>query len=352
MITWLAVLSALLWGIVSPDWGRASVTGACDDCHVMHFSQVGLVPAQLLALGAGPQEHLLNNTCLGCHTGTNTGLVNATPMVYTTGATELAGGNFKYSDITNQRYGHNPGELDGGADITLLTPPGWKTGFLANGQVGTINNGVAATRLRCAGTYGCHGQHSDTGIYGSHHNHPTSASGINAAATTTGNSYRFLYQIKGYEDADYEASDSTTNHNVYYGVVRGSDTPTDTQTMSYLCAECHGIFHSDGGGANEGVAGASFASPWIRHPVDISMPSPGSGDFSGYTTYRTEAPVASTTLTTAQHTTATTSVAGANNRIVMCLSCHRAHASPYHSSMRWDNRASNAGCAYCHTAKD
>ncbi|MBA3015599.1 MAG: hypothetical protein KKD63_10675 [Proteobacteria bacterium] len=345
MVNKTLILIVAAWSFLWSPMVRASVTGLCDSCHVMHFSQVGLAPTELTALG--PQDYLLNNTCLGCHNGINTGAANAVPMVYTAGVMELAGGNFKYSDVTNQRNGHNPKELPGGADDTVTTPPGWTTGFNANGQVGTID---ATNQLGCAGTLGCHGEHNDTGIFGAHHNHPTDAvHGKEATGATIGTSYRFLYQIKGYEDADYEA-ETANNHNVYYGVARGSDAPTDTQTMSYLCAECHGIFHS-GASVTDGVAGAIFASPWIRHPVDISMSN--TGEYSGYN-YLTAAPVASATLTEAQHSTATTSVSGAGNRIVMCLSCHRAHASPYFASMRWDYRgaAGYLGCAKCHTSKD
>lgn len=324
----------------------------------MHYSQVGAVPSKLLARGLGPQGHLLNDTCLGCHTGTNNLIPSATPtvavpMVYTTGPTELAGGNFKHSDFTSQRNGHNPVELAGGVDSTLTAPPGWTTGFSENGQVG---GGSASWtgQLTCAGVWGCHGEHTDKGISGAHHNHP--ANGINGQpGTATGSSYRFLYRIKGYEDADYEA-ETAINHNAYQGVARNNDTHTDAQTISYLCAECHGIFHSNGGGvaSKEGVADVTFASPWIRHPVDISMRE--SGEYSGYNAYRTDAPLAMVDPSAPQHATASTSVAGGDNRIVMCLSCHRAHASPYFASMRWDYRGTAGswtnGCSYCHTSKN
>jgi len=47
---------------------------------------------------------------------------------------------------------------------------------------------------------------------------------------------------------------------------------------------------------------------------------------------------------------------------VMCLTCHRAHASPYEDMLRWDYTAMiagsadsgdyNTGCFACHTGKD
>ncbi|MGA1795635.1 MAG: cytochrome c3 family protein [bacterium] len=39
--------------------------------------------------------------------------------------------------------------------------------------------------------------------------------------------------------------------------------------------------------------------------------------------------------------------------MVMCLSCHRAHGSPYPDMLRWDYDAlvAGKGCYTCHTAK-
>ena len=333
------VIILTLFILLMPGTLLASVTGQCANCHVMHASQAGTVTT--------PHDSLLNDTCLGCHTGINNGV--STPYVYTTGAEELAGGNFKYADIVNERNGHNPVELNNGVDAILSTPPGWKSGFSANGQVGGGSPNWGTNNLSCSGIYGCHGKHIDNGISGAHHNHPTT--GAMTSAGTVGDSYRFLYGIKGYEDSDYEYQANGTNgqHNVYYGAARSADTATNTATMSYFCAECHGMFHS--GASTEGVADATFTSPWIRHPVDITMPIGTSGKAYYYPSYNITTPLASTDVTTS-----TVDMAVPNDRIVMCLSCHRAHASPYYAAMRWDYRGSGSswvnGCAYCHTDKN
>jgi len=34
---------------------------------------------------------------------------------------------------------------------------------------------------------------------------------------------------------------------------------------------------------------------------------------------------------------------------VFCLSCHRAHASPFKDAMRWDYSDNAQGCLECHT---
>jgi hypothetical protein len=358
--TLLLVVTGLTGWIITWPMATWAAMGVCANCHVMHASQQGATtPA------SGPQDFLMRDTCVGCHTGTNStnGSAPAIPFVYTAAAadlsTSLAGGNFKFSDLGDDRYGHNPKELSGGVDATLSSPPGWKSGFNANGQVGTIVNTVEATKLSCAGTYGCHGTHDANGVNGSHH---ANATGALTTANTVANSYRFLYGIKGYEAVDYEYQPAATDgdHNVYLGKARsGAEATADvvtagTDTISYLCAECHGIFHS-GSASNEGISDTGdtfFTNPWIRHPVDVDMPL--TGEFAGYNAYVPGVPVASTSVADS-----TITVGNANDRIVMCLSCHRAHASPYNAALRWNpadvnagNGASTTGCFACHTTKD
>lgn len=351
------LMTVAVAGWLTPVTAMAAVTGVCADCHVMHASQDGnALPV------AGPEGYLLNQTCLGCHTGTNAlATAPTSPYVYDTAAptgTTLAGGNFYYSENgAGDRKGHNPfvtGVL--AADATLTSPPGWKaTGFAANGQVGTID---ATHPLTCAGVYGCHGRH-DGVAEGMHH---ADATGEVATVTggTLGASYRFLKGIKGGEDNDYEF-ETAIDHNAYSGAARSAaavdDTTGGTNTISYFCAECHGLFHS-GTAATEGLSSGTLGSPWIRHPVDFSMPN--SGEYAGYAAYSPLVPVATTGAGTLA--TTTTALAAATDRIVMCLSCHYAHAGPNDAALRWDpslvsagetaDPDSTVGCFACHSYKD
>ncbi len=129
-----------------------------------------------------------------------------------------------------------------------------------------------------------------------------------------------------------------------------------TGTISQFCATCHGNFHTLDTGRSDGV-GISPSSPFIRHPTDLSLPS--SGEYADYNNgtmiYSNMAPVARLTV----YTGPSSSVSPGTDA-VMCLSCHRAHGSPYPDMLRWDYLSncsakepnSGCGCFVCHTQKD
>lgn len=361
--------------LMAPESGKALV-GECVNCHTMHNMQGGdFVDA------GGPYNSLLNSPgdCVGCHTGTNSA-VTTTPFVLDTinpvstipgdaSSTSLAGGNFYWVDQGDDTKGHNvvgisaPDASNLGS-VTPETPPGWNAGFDANGQVATVG-GWGNNQLTCAGTYGCHGLHTEINDFpslsGAHH----ANAAIDAIdGSSVGKSYRFLYRIIGYEDPRWEYAPQTdaSTHNQYYGDIRGNDDPAaaDPATINYLCAECHGNFHS-GAGTLGTTSDDSAVSPWIRHPTDIDMN--GLADFAtseffsyggGTHAYVPLAPVASTVVVAPLAT-----VLGAGDAIVSCISCHRAHGSEWPDLLRWDYSACvvasadpDCGCFACHTEKD
>ncbi len=354
----LGLLVAITGLFLIPLPAGATFTGQCSSCHTMHNSQNGATVTDWSSWGeGGGPAFLLAASCIGCHTGDNTSssvaLTNDTDAPYVlgstaptynntgtgTGSNTLAGGNFYWvvNATTNKdRKGHNVTGIVA-QDATLgLTPPG----------------GTAMTQqLRCAGAYGCHGDRSIADPYlameGVHHGKAMSTN-FRALENTDGTA------IAGLEDADWEfqATDGNTSHNQYKGTSRTTDTDEDTSTISSFCASCHGDFHYGAGTA--GIdADAAWGSPWLRHPVDYQLPA--SGEYSSYNTtndYSVVSPVASQTVTSALATV----TPGTTNTIVMCLSCHRAHGTPYDSILRWDYKSwpggGYNGCAICHTAKN
>lgn len=345
---------------------QAEVSGPCVNCHTMHNSQGGLPMATYgdtsqnpEGAGSGPKTYLLRGTCFGCHgqiTGgriVTIGLSQIPQVFHNDPDGDLAAGNFAYitgykGDGASDAKGHNVVPL-GNPDNILNAPPGDQH-----------QTGITGSNLTCAGKYGCHGDRIKNGEYeamnGAHHTHDLALKfnhiNENAQGTFVGNSYRFLYRVKGGEDDDWQsttgASDDNEDHNEYKGAASmgaSSATSPAGNTISGFCAECHGYYH--GSGLDE----TSGGTPWIRHPTDTSLP--GAGEYVGYINYSVVAPVARVTIPP----TSSNSVdpTGSNDDIVMCLSCHGAHATNYFKLMRWDYKnwpPGNNGCAVCHTWKD
>ena len=320
---------------------HATVTGPCSKCHTMHNSQEGEPMAIRLDASrtafeedATPNPALLISDCVGCHTMIGNATIEIqdgvrVPIVFNTESPEdpLAGGNFHYVGLDDAK-GHNVQGLTG-LDITFQGKeiPGSTTGYY---------------QLTCAGEHGCHGDRSMgdelNAIRSAHH--ANDLGGIDGSSV--GLSYRFLDGILGKEDSDWEQDNTNTSHNEYQGALDFGI----TTTISYLCGQCHGNA-GDGGFHNSGGVGSS--SPWLRHPTDIALRN--TGEYANYTTYSMVAPVArpnpDAVLVPTQVTPGTD--------IIMCLSCHRAHGSPYFKLMRWDYKnwpPGNSGCAVCHTSKD
>ena len=338
----------------------AKVTGVCSNCHTMHNSQGGshmIINTTIDGESSGPEgggyPSLTRGSCVGCHTGHN--VVGSFPFVYDTdavtyGTDTLAGGNFKWV-VTDDAKGHNVlGIPDMTADGVLAAAPGKPAGGCAN---------TCHTSLFNASTGG--GPSMETGCDGCHlepkHHAPQQADGT--PALEANGYFRFLAGhngapttgdgVEGIEEVDWELNAAAGVHNEYLGDV-GSHLENLTggfaeldNTMTAYCTGCHGNFHvQEDGSAN-----------WIRHPSDAVLPT--DGEYAAYTVYDPIAPVARPDLTTIAATN--TVVPGTD--MVMCLSCHRAHGSPYDDLLRWEYSGMVAGgggdtrgCFVCHTEKD
>lgn len=227
-------------------------------------------------------------------------------------------------------------------------------------------------------------------ISGAHHN---SYDGVKSGAMASvaaehngqyaADGYRFIPGLKGAgnitTDADRWQNASATSHNEYYGnnnpstvnlsgcggchqngtqsIVTSGHLYEDgfmkvpNQSISGFCMTCHGNFHSVGSDTSANGSSGAF----LRHPSDFVIPN--TGEYSAYTTYNITAPVARPDLT---GLTGTDNSVNAGTDLVMCLSCHMAHASQYDAMLRFnyaDQQAGNAttglstGCLACHTSK-
>ena len=111
----------------------------------------------------------------------------------------------------------------------------------------------------------------------------------------------------------------------------------DATTMNLFCASCHGLFH----GFNQGVGEDPIPNTWLRHPTDVSLSR--------------EYPAATFT---GSKTIPLGNEDPADTDVVMCISCHRPHGSPYPDLLRFNysvNKAGDpsaaAGCETCHGVK-
>ena len=340
----------------------AKVTGTCVNCHTMHNSQNGshmlfntTIDGESSGTHGGGYPSLTRGSCVGCHTGTNTS-TSTRPFVYDAtaipsyGTDTLAGGNFYWvAQPGGSAKGHNVKGIPGmTADSVLTVAPGHEGTGCTTGCHGTL----FATTVPVLNT-GCQGCH----LVPKHHA-PPQADGTPALAVNGW--FRFLSGhnytngVEGIEDDDWQYTKDASDHNEYLGKVgthtdagfAGGFLNIQENTMTAYCTGCHGNFHTQAdGNAN-----------WIRHPSDAVIPN--SGEYSAYTVYDPIAPVARPDLSTIGDTG---KVRPATD-MVMCLSCHRAHGSPYNDMLRWDYEAGtiaggggtsdNTGCFVCHTEKD
>lgn len=377
--TLLAVCLVVAVAFFITGYADANVTGKkCSTCHTMHNSQDG----QSVTTDGFTKEFLIKlsfesgkTPCWGCHATSDATTIDSTtgaPMVHHSDTNDLAGGNFSYitgtgSTGSQMTRGHNV--TDTGVTDTNFASGTYPPGDEFSQSLAGFDN----SKFTCAGVYGCHGDRTATNEYsaikGAHHyvddelKFGTIDESAQAQTTGTngeqvGSSYRMLKGVKGGEDSDWQDSESASDHNEYKGAsspTEGTVSSPGGNTISGLCSECHGNFHG-----SSDIGGTS--SPFERHPTDIVLPD--TGEYQYYnpdaTTpgeYSLEAPVARQTIPT---TASSSSVSkGSGGDVVMCLSCHRAHASPYEDMLRWDynsmqagSSTSDTGCFVCHTTKN
>lgn len=328
----------------------------CTGCHSMHEPE----SAPLLAHGD------VSSTCLNCHeraglTGPNGYHISTAPADMPPGIPpkqRTPGGDFGWvkktytyvlrgSPATDFGYthGHNIVAVDFGytADPDNTTAPG-----------GTMDS----TQLACAS---CHNPHNrDRRLNDGTIVTPPRTQGTTYAPIMTSGSYGYIppaglavgvYRLLG--GADYTAFDSQNFPGVPSAVVNSTYNRTEAATQTRVayghsntggyaswgnwCATCHPGMHSDNG---------------YVHPVDQALGSTiaanynaylKTGDLTGTTTtsFSSLVPFAENTsdvATLASHAQIDDSYLNgptAQDR-VMCLTCHRAHASAWEYSLRWN----------------
>jgi len=346
----------------------AKITGNCSNCHTMHNSQGG---EPMIILGPGetdtaPKSSLLKASCLGCHSKTDGNTwkdpITGAPIVFNSqqpsynSVMGLAGGNF-YWVQTEDVNGHNI--FPNNPDNILTVAPGAVTTSCGTNSCHDNLHGINTNFGTRQGCSKCHMMGNSNGPTGYHHKNNTTTEPLVDSADKGW--YRFLdghmsgsgSGVTGVEDSDWQATAAVNDHNEYLGF---SGTKTSAggfssldNTVTAYCTGCHGNFHIE----------QDASSVWIRHPSDGVVPNSGEfaaafGASGGTGTYDPLIPVARPSLT---GWTGPASTVTLGTDLVMCLSCHRAHASPYFKMVRWDYKSATlstalSGCLVCHTSKN
>jgi hypothetical protein len=312
---WISCLSALVLVLAAGTAFAFHDAGVayCQGCHTMHNSQNG-APIDTTNGGEG-HEYLLksgnsSDTCLGCHAayGQFDGGLGYGPggdFYWLTKTFSWAGhGSTTYSQ--GDSHGHNIISPAHGltADATLSHAPGGD--FLS-------------ARLTCTSCHDPHGNQSFRLLYGNVGDGPIYDGGrydfSYAAPLARGNS-RKTYVGGG-------GNETNAQHTVY------------KSGMSDWCANCHPNFHSDHTSNfvhPEQDLGSDVAAAYNAY---ISTDNPQGGT-DPTTSYWGLVPFedVNVNLQTVDPTHYTAGPTGTDQ--VMCLTCHRAHASPFSDAGRWE----------------
>ena len=351
----------------------------CDSCHTMHNSKgnvkmsKGSVGSQFNAPNFLLQGSDQSSTCLNCHGQPDTAPTSYHIATYPIPAAGTApvemtpGGDFawlqkSYTWTGGASNGSDHGHNIKAADFGFVP----KTGKVAPGGTYPADN------LACSSCHDPHGKYRQSGdptnptigLTGG----PIASSGsytsdkTNLSVLSTGNAvgvYRLLGGV-GYQPASltgsyqfasaspsaiapstYNRNEATADTRVAYG-----------QGMSEWCANCHTQIHSDvvEGATVSGLTihpagnGAKLTAAVAANYNNYVASGNLTGTFpAGTIAYSSLVPVEEGTnnLTTLQGdaniTNATGKTAVSTSANVMCLSCHRAHASGWDQAARWNN---------------
>lgn len=319
--------------------------GDCEGCHSLHSSPGAPAPAPEDDSGAASATSPLlagkdpGSTCLRCHS--ETGAVHN--VFDETGSAYTPGGDFawlkKTFRWTDDGQSHlSPGESHGHSVVAV------EFGLVPDGRLSAAPWGTyQASAMSCISCHDPHGRISGnaaggapiggSGSYGDTPPNGTIAGnyrllgGVGYAGGGSGSGTPFVQPapVAVANRADWRETD--TNHPAY-----GSG-------MSEWCANCHPNMESDGTGkgkshpaGNNVKLGSSIVSAYNAYVK--------TGDLSGSRATAYLALVPFERGTDDRSLLDPSSTEGPDSKAnVMCLTCHRAHASAFPNAGRWDFRA-------------
>jgi hypothetical protein len=276
----------------------------CDACHTIHNSDggaevVGTVGPHLQK-GSDP-----SSTCLNCHAGYGQ---------YEDGANYRSGGDFywltkDYSWSAHGRMQYSTGDSHGHNIIAADQP-----GLDVDAEDATLSIAPGGDYL--SSQLGCNSCHDPHGSQGNE----VLLYGVEDTAFDYPGGYNFTSPAPVFLNAGRTADVSDGDHSAY-----GSG-------MSEWCANCHGDFLNAIGkhpaGNNGGAALNGLASNYNAYVGTGDLGGTSATSFLEIVPFETGA-----TDTTGLDEESTVGPDATSN--VMCLTCHRAHASPFPKIGRW-----------------
>ena len=305
----VALLSATPPALAFHDGG----VGTCNACHVMHDSSEGLMVAVSPSGAPGLLlEESPSDVCLRCHATELGAVLGTNPLMP---PPERGGGNFIFLFETN--INDAP---DGASNVIPGETAGHNLVAPGHGLAADTRHSLSPGGSFPAGELGCTSCHDPHGNDGFRHLH--------GAGPVQDRLFFFSYPAPDAEGiALTGAAESNTNHTAYRAGI------------SDWCGNCHGRYHDDvqtlvvpGGGDPLEHPSDEIFDGEIRDQYNVYN---GDDDPLGGTI--ATAYLAAVPFQDASSDTTSTLGAGAGSR-VMCLTCHRAHATSSPAALRWDFR--------------
>lgn len=303
----------------------------CDGCHSMHNSAdnpIGGTPGSILIKGSDA-----SSTCLNCHAGSGEYRIASSD-----GANVNQGGDFFWvrTDFTY------PGEA--GPETSLGMGRGHNIVATDFGYIADINNTEAPGGTYSSGLLGCTSCHDAHGqvLGGTRGGQPpVSVSGSYGAADPTDGSIHGNFRLLGdsmYTAGDHDADGYSFNNNAPVATSANGATSYGEKTdygsgMSEWCANCHDYVAQPA----KHVAGADalLNGYSVNYNSYIATGDWIAGGGNAASAYDSLVPfergIDDGSLLDPESTAGPES--GDN---VMCLTCHRAHASAHPNIGRWD----------------
>lgn len=269
----------------------------CSGCHVMTDGVDGASAVAGLLMGASPSD-----LCLTCHADSQGEVLGVDPLLP---PPERGGGNFVFllEDNLNDAPDGAVNPIFGDAAGHNIVAPG--AGLVVDSRNSVAPGGsFPAIELGCTSCHDPHGRAEFRMLYG--------------VGPVQDGLAVFNYPAPQAVGIALEGAPESADHHTAY-----------RSGMSDWCANCHGLFHDESGTGFE-------------HPIDRDLGNDEADQYNRYNgdadptggssaaAYLPDVPFEDSSASTNSRTGPT------RDSVVMCLTCHRAHATSAPYGTRWD----------------